>query len=252
MHTDFENLEKILRLEQSQGYHNTAVIGGLGAFAETWRSEALRESQDQARIDQISEIAGLLLRYAESEPADRSRTVEGLLGQLTQEPQEPAPRKPPLHKPGAKPAPPPAAAPASKPAPAAPASERPGSGLDAPVSTLPGVSTAYTARLRRLDIETVGDLLYHFPHRYDDYSSLKPISQLEYGDETTIVGTIWETRSRKSRGGREIITSVVADASGTIEAVWFNQPYLIRQLRAGRRIVLSGKVDEYLLSLIHI
>ncbi|MGC9334607.1 MAG: ATP-dependent DNA helicase RecG, partial [Anaerolineae bacterium] len=42
------------------------------------------------------------------------------------------------------------------------------------------------------------------------------------------------------------VTSVIADASGTIEAVWFNQPYLVRQLRAGRRIVLSGKVDEYL------
>jgi ATP-dependent DNA helicase RecG len=114
------------------------------------------------------------------------------------------------------------------------------------VSTLPGVSTAYTARLRRLGIATVGDLLYHFPHRYDDFSKLKSISRLEYGEETTIVGTIWETRTRKTRGGGEIITSVVADASGTIEAVWFNQPYLIRQLRAGRRIVLSGKVDERL------
>ena len=256
MPTAFEKLEKILRLEQSQGYHDTAVIGGLDAFAEVWRSEALRETQNQARIEQINEMAGILLRYSSSSSTDRSRAVEDLLRQLTQKPQvqdqtqDQVSRKPPLQKPGAKPAstpaPPPSAAPAPKPAPAAPAPERPGIGLDAPVSTLPGVSTAYTARLRRLDIETVGDLLYHFPHRYDDYSSLKPINQLEYGDETTIVGTIWETRSRKSRGGREIITSVLADASGTIEAVWFNQPYLIRQLRAGRRIVLSGKVDEYL------
>ncbi len=242
MPTAFEKLDKILRLEQSQGYQNQAVIGGFGAFAEIWRSEALRETQEQARIEQINEMADLLHRYAGSEQAERSRAVEELLGRLAKEPPAIAPRKPPLHKPGAKPAPTPAAAPAS----AVPAPERPGTGMDAPVSTLPGVSTAYTARLRRLDIETVGDLLYHFPHRYDDYSSLKPISQLEYGDETTIVGTIWETRSRKSRGGREIVTSVIADASGTIEAVWFNQPYLIRQLRAGRRIVLSGKVDEYL------
>jgi ATP-dependent DNA helicase RecG len=102
------------------------------------------------------------------------------------------------------------------------------------------------ARLRRLGISTVGDLLHHFPHRYDDYSTLKPINQLEYGEEVTVVGTVWETRTRKTRGGREIITSVVADASGTIEAVWFNQPYLVRQLRAGRRIVLSGKIDEYM------
>ena len=245
MPTAFDKLIKILRLEQSQGFHNRAVIGGFEGYAEVWRQEALHETQDQGKIEQIHEMADLLLRYAGSDPAVRSRTVEDLLSRLTQEPQERTPRKPPLHKPGAAPAPQ-APPPAAVPAPAVPPAERPGTGLDAPVSTLPGVSTAYTARLRRLDIETVGDLLYHFPHRYDDYSSLKPINQLEYGDETTIVGTIWETRSRKSRGGREIITSVIADASGTIEAVWFNQPYLMRQLRAGRRIVLSGKVDEYL------
>ncbi|MEJ2208894.1 MAG: DNA helicase RecG, partial [Anaerolineae bacterium] len=55
-----------------------------------------------------------------------------------------------------------------------------------------------------------------------------------------------ETRTQQTRGGSTIVTSVIADASGTIEAVWFNQPYLVRQLRAGRRIVLSGKIDEYL------
>jgi ATP-dependent DNA helicase RecG len=273
MPTAFDKLEKFLRLEQSQGFLNRAVIGGFDGFADIWRNEALRETQDQSKIKRINEMADLLLHYAEADPAGRSRAVNDLLGQLAQDPQDRTPRKPPLRKPGAapaspssaepalpsgtapappsstEPAPPPSAAPAppssAAPAPATP-SERPGTGLDAPVSTLPGVSTAYTARLRRLEIDTVGDLLYHFPHRYDDYSSLKPINQLEYGDETTVVGTIWETRSRKSRGGREIITSVIADASGTIEAVWFNQPYLVRQLRAGRRIVLSGKVDEYL------
>lgn len=249
MPTAFDKLEKILILEQSQGFRNRAVIGGLDGFAEIWRNEALHESQDQAQSKQINEIADLLLRYSEADPASRSQAVNDLLGQLEQDPKTRTPRQPPLHKPGSAPAPTPTPAPTppprAAPAPSVPP-EQPSTGLDAPVSTLPGVSTAYTARLRRLGIYTVGDLLYHFPHRYDDYSSLKPINQLDYGDETTVIGTIWETRSRKSRGGREITTSVVADASGTIEAVWFNQPYLVRQLRAGRRIVLSGKVDEYL------
>ena len=242
MPTAFEKLEKILKLEQSQGYQDTAVIGGLESFANHWRQEALGETQEQSKIAQINEIADGLQRYARADSEERRSIINTLLDQVAQEAQEQTPRQPPLHKPGsAQPAPPPRQAPTT----AVPA-ERPGSGLDAPVNTLPGVSTAYTSRLRRLGIETVGDLIYHFPHRYDDYSSLKPVAQLEYGDETTVVGTIWETRSRKSRGGREIITSVIADASGTIEAVWFNQPYLVRQLRAGRRIVLSGKVDEYL------
>jgi len=113
------------------------------------------------------------------------------------------------------------------------------------VTTLPGIKATYSARLSRLGITTVGDLLYHFPHRYDDYSTLKTINRLAYGEETTIIGVIWETEGRKTRGGGTIIKSIIADASGTIEASWFNQPYLERQLRAGRRIVLSGKVGEY-------
>ena len=247
MPTPFEKLEKILKLEQSQGFRNTAVIGGLDGFAGIWRKEALDETQDQARIEQINDMADRLQRYAEADASARNETVSLLLDQLAEDLQPRTLRQPPLQKPGGAPPqqPPPPPLPKEEPPAAAP-SQSPATGLDAPVTTLPGVSTAYTTRLRRLGIETVGDLLYHFPYRYDDYSSLKPIDQLEYGDETTVIGTIWETRSRKSRGGTEIITSVVADASGTIEAVWFNQPFLVRQLRAGRRIVLSGKIDEYL------
>lgn len=240
MPTAFQKLEKILRLEQSQGYRDRAVIGGLESFAQVWRKEALTESHDDV-TSLIDEIASLLLNYAEADQARRVQVVDDVLSKLDASTERPVPRKPPLQKPGTQPAPVP-----STPPPPPPLLERPSTGLDAPVSTLPGVSTAYSARLKRLDILTVRDLLYHFPHRYDDYSTLKPISHLEYGEEVTIVGTVWETRTRKTRGGREVVTSVVADASGTIEAVWFNQPYLTRQLRAGRRIVLSGKIDEYL------
>ncbi|MGD9315961.1 MAG: ATP-dependent DNA helicase RecG, partial [Anaerolineae bacterium] len=237
----YDKLEKILRLEQSQGYHNRAVIGGLESFAENWRKESLGQSQDENLNQQINEIADLLLQYAEFDKARRAQTIDGILSRMSARTETTPPRRPPPHKPGSQPAPTPAA-----PTPAAPQPEGPGTGLDAPVSSLPGVSTAYMGRLRRLGIATVDDLLHHYPHRYDDYSTLKPINQLEYGEEVTVVGTVWETRSRKTRGGREITTSVVADASGTIEAVWFNQPYLVRQLRAGRRIVLSGKIDEYM------
>ena len=237
----YEKLEKILKLEQSQGYRNRAVIGGLENYAETWRKESLALSQDEALRRKVDEITELLLKYSDVDETQRAQAISDILSRLGAPAETALPRRPPPHKPGSKPVPAPAT-----PSPVAPQAEHPGTGLEASVSTLPGVSTAYLARLRRLGISTVGDLLYHFPHRYDDYSTLKPISQLEYGEEVTVVGTVWETRTRKTRGGGEIITSVVADASGTIEAVWFNQPYLVRQLRAGRRIVLSGKIDEYM------
>ena len=247
MPTAFEKLIKILKLEQEQGYHNRAVIGGLEKFAEVWTQEAKAEAQDKVPPGQIEEIAGQLGQYPGETEERRASIVTDILAQLESGPDtSPTPRRPPLQKPGTQPKSAPPPPPPRTPQPPTPAPERSPSGLEAGVTVLPGISSAYAARLKRLEISTVWDLLYHFPHRYDDYSTLKPINQLEYGEETTIIGTIWETNSRKTRGGGTIVSSIIADASGTIEATWFNQPYLMRQLRAGRRIVLSGKVDEYL------
>ncbi len=237
MSSAFEKLSKILKLEQSQGYRDRAVIGGLENFSRRWREEALAETQDEGQSNRIGQIADLLSRYTAADQNRRAEMVHDILTWLAQSEPAPTVRQP---EPGAAIAPEPAAAPPPPPP------GRPATGLDAPVTTLPGISSAYAARLQRLGIARVGDLLYHFPHRYDDYSTLKPINRLEYGEETTVIGTIWETKTRQTRSGAAIVSSIIADASGTIEAVWFNQPYLTRQLRAGRRIVLSGKVDEYL------
>jgi ATP-dependent DNA helicase RecG len=241
-----EKLIRILEQERRLGYRNQAVIGGLERFAHVWQEEARGEAGSDERIRQIDSITDMLAHYAEANSGARAETVTtalGLLEQLSE--QAPPPRTPPPQKPGTSMGSRPSA-PNPPPEVHAATVERPASGLDAAVSTLPGISTAYTARLKRLGIDTVGDLLYHFPHRYEDYRTLKPINRLEYGEETTVIGTIWETRTRKSRGGTTIVSSVIADASGTLEAVWFNQPYLTRQLKAGRQIVLSGKVEEYL------
>jgi ATP-dependent DNA helicase RecG len=249
MPTAFDKLEKILRLEQNQGYRNRAVIGGLENFADVWRQEAQAEIIDEAHAHEVSDIARRLTQYAESDRDHREEMVNEILSELkgssrhSSPPRQPPLRKPAPHKPGGSPS---GAQPVASVSPPPPAPNRSVSGLDAPVSSLPGISAAYTARLKRLDIGTVGNLLYHVPHRYEDYTTLKPISRLEYGEETTIIGTIWETESRKTRKGGTIVSSIIADASGTITAVWFNQPYLTRQLRAGRQIVLSGKVEEYL------
>jgi ATP-dependent DNA helicase RecG len=258
----FEKLNKILKLEQSQGYRNRSVIGGLENFAEIWRAEALAENQDENRVEAIGDIADLLKQYPATEQSQRAEAITGILDRLgvpsdavsrqraTRQVKSSTARRPPLRKPsppstatGGAPERPGTPEQPSEPSPAP--SDRPRTGLDAPVTTLPGISSAYAARLQRLDIATVGDLIYHFPHRYDDYRSLKPIGRLEYGEETTIIGVIWETSTRPTRSGGTIISSIVADGSGTIQAIWFNQPYMVRQLRAGRRIVLSGRVDHY-------
>ena len=119
-------------------------------------------------------------------------------------------------------------------------------GLDSPITKLPGIKEAMAKRLARLGVQTIGDFLTLYPRRYDDYRALKPINRLEYGEEVTIIAQIWETRKRDTRQGRPLVTSTLSDGTATIEATWFNQPWLEKTLKPGKQIVISGKVDEYL------
>jgi len=100
--------------------------------------------------------------------------------------------------------------------------------------------------MANLGVEIIGDLLTLYPRRYDDYRSLKTINQLEYGEEVTIIGTVWDTHARETRRGGTIITCTLSDGTATIQATWFNQPWLTDKLKPGDQLVISGKVDEYL------
>jgi ATP-dependent DNA helicase RecG len=101
-------------------------------------------------------------------------------------------------------------------------------------------------RLGRLGIETIEDLLYHLPRRYDDFGKLKGINRLEYGEEVTIVAVIQEVEARRTHSGTTLVQVTVGDATGSIQITWFNQPYLKRRFHVGDEIVISGQVDEYL------
>ncbi|MBP6017090.1 MAG: ATP-dependent DNA helicase RecG [Candidatus Promineofilum sp.] len=114
------------------------------------------------------------------------------------------------------------------------------------VTTLKGVGQKFAEKLNKLGAETIGDLLYLFPRRYDDYSLLRPINKLQYGEQATIIGTIWQTKVRRTRTNQPITECIVNDGTGSVQATWFNQPWLAEQLPAGMQIVLSGKVEMFL------
>jgi ATP-dependent DNA helicase RecG len=98
-----------------------------------------------------------------------------------------------------------------------------------------------------LGLNTLGDLLYYFPRRYDDYSTLKPINRLQYGEDLTVIGTIQSISNRSTKGGQMQITeAVLGDGTGYLRLTWFNQPWLTSQILAGKSIVVSGKIDMYL------
>jgi len=131
--------------------------------------------------------------------------------------------------------------------PAGPAAQSGPAALAAPLTTISGIGPKSAENLSRLGLVTLGDLLWYLPRRYDDYSQLKTINRLWYGEEVTIIGTVQEIHLRPIRGGTmKLIDAVVSDGSGALRVTWFNQPWIAQQLTPGRAVVLSGRVDQYL------
>ncbi|MGO8946828.1 MAG: ATP-dependent DNA helicase RecG [Ktedonobacterales bacterium] len=112
--------------------------------------------------------------------------------------------------------------------------------LQAPVTSIPGVGATHAERLRRLGIETIGDLLYSFPREHLDYSTLHKIGSLPFGEVRTVIGLIWEVENQRTGGGKVRTVARITDETGAIRATWFNQPYLKKQLTPGAYIVATG------------
>jgi ATP-dependent DNA helicase RecG len=267
-------LDKMISLEIEQGYANKAVIGGLEGILSWWPEQARQacglpsqQAPIEGVIERIRAYGSLPDQIArERAIAEIRENLEAISSVVTapgDAPAVPAPpadevEPPPEGSPGAAqeaevedvPSPRPAVVRRPPPSPEVHAdhgAEEGGRlGLDSPVTAISGIGPAQAKRLQRLQVNVIYDLLYLFPRHHEDYSQLKPIGKLTYGEQVTIVGTIRSTKLKRTSGGAAIVNTIVADGSGAIQATWFNQPYLANQFKRGRQIVLSGKVDEYL------
>ncbi len=115
-----------------------------------------------------------------------------------------------------------------------------------PVSQLPGVGPVMQKHLARMGVTTIESLLLHIPFRYEDYRVLSAIADCKIGQRVTLQGTVDAIANRRSPRRRITITeALVSDESGTMKVVWFNQPFLTKNLRVGERIMLSGRVERY-------
>jgi len=117
--------------------------------------------------------------------------------------------------------------------------------LTTPVSDLYMVGDTYAKRLKKLEINTIEDLLHHYPFRYDDFSFISSISQLNSGEVVTIRGEIVVCQNIYTKFRKKIQKAIVADASGQIEVIWFNQHFLTQTLKPGVKVSLSGKVGYF-------
>lgn len=120
------------------------------------------------------------------------------------------------------------------------------------VQYLKGVGPQRSRLLAKMGIHSVFDLLWHFPRAYIDRTSLQAANQLIPGEQVGIMGTILTTRSSRSRRGMVVFVAVVETQDGPVQAVWFNQPFLVDILKSGRRVWLSGKVKSILPAEIHV
>ncbi len=111
------------------------------------------------------------------------------------------------------------------------------------LADIPGVGPRFSQKLKRLNIVTVGELLHHFPTRYEDFSQIYPIADLEPGQQATVQGIVEGIDLRHSfRRHITVVEAKIRDDSGVVRAVWFNQPYVKNVLRPGLLVNLSGKV----------
>jgi ATP-dependent DNA helicase RecG len=115
--------------------------------------------------------------------------------------------------------------------------------LDTPLSEVYGIGPRFLARFKNLKVETVGDLLWHFPSRYEDFSQIFKIAELKAGQQATIQGIITNVNLRRSWQRKMfLVEALVSDETGSIRAIWFNQPYLKNVLRKSKIASFSGKV----------
>jgi ATP-dependent DNA helicase RecG len=114
--------------------------------------------------------------------------------------------------------------------------------LQRPIGSLKGVGPEMEIKLARLGINTLSGLIHHFPRRYDDFSKIIPIRMMRPGN-VTFKGEVEHVASRYARARKLHLTeAIISDGTGTIKAIWFNQPYLAKTIPTGTPVLVSGQI----------
>lgn len=248
-HSWVDPFQKILDLEEARGFSDTAVTGGLDRFTGHWSEAMAAFLGDSTLVQEMVKSP-----YAQMSTDQRKQWLSRWRTLLAGEPS--APEASPVQSAASAHAATDEAQGKDSPsnAPKEKSSSRPrfpappaGLTVDAPVDRLRGVDTKLTARLKRLDVSTIRDLLYLFPRRHQDFSQIVKVSELEPGVECTVVGHLWESRevTLGQQGRLKATEAVLSDETGNVKLIWFGQGYLARTLRPNSRIAVSGKVDVF-------
>ncbi|MBI3040371.1 MAG: DNA helicase RecG, partial [Chloroflexi bacterium] len=234
MPINVESLRKILELECKKGYADSAVIGGLDKFLRHWAGQAVESITAPQLLNRFNKLHLVDSNYASLTNEQRREWVNSLLDFLAEA------------APGAGKGVEAKLIPITRRASPIPRANRTVSNqsIDSPITVVKGISSSLATRFNKLGVTTIRDLLYFFPHRHLDYSQRKPIAQLTEGSEETIVANVWQAQEIRL-GGRRSTEAIVGDESGNVRVVWFNNPYLAKNLATNTRLVISGRVSLF-------
>ena len=229
-----DSLRNILHLEETRGFDNRAVVGGLDKFLQRWSQAMASHLGDAALVQQLAEPS-----YGLMSPEQRRHWVGSWRAVLDADGRgaETAPVKPSDPT-----------SPKTEPAKTTKFRQPPtGLTVDSPVSRLRGVDSKTSRRLDRLEVQSIRELLYLFPRKHVDYSNFAKIAELYPGQERTVVADVWDVHEVPGgfQGRRKDTEAVLSDETGNIRVIWFGQRYLARTLKPNTRIAVSGKPDVF-------
>ncbi len=205
------DLFTIIKKERLAGYLDSVVFGGFGAYLSQW-----------AEDNHLDKLAILGKEYSSAPKAYRPQLLDAIERELQNS------KITPLVEIGN------------------PISQTvPVSALSAPLVSLKGIGEKRAQLFAKLGVNRVSDLLELYPRDYRDRRKLTRICDAQLGETITIRGLIVSCDLvRARRSGMAILSCIVKDDSGSISAVWFNQPFLQKKLQAGRQIQIYGRVEQ--------
>ncbi len=221
------SLGNILKLEERRGYNNKSVMGGLERFLSQTLLPSLETDGTSQQAVVIRRVAGELGGYTALPPDQRAARIRSAMEVLRNGESRPAP-VPTAGRIHLKQAP-------SQAVPA----------LDEAIVTVPYVGPKRQALFEKLGINTVRDALEYFPKDYHDRSTLRTIAELNYGNKETFVAEVRTVSVRRLRNSTNLLTAVLADHTGTIEATWFTRGYYRPSIEQGQEMIFTGKIGQY-------
>ena len=213
-----DSLYKILLQEREGGYQDETVVGGLDLFLQRWSAEL------EPVLGKFSSYSVLTTQDRDSWAGTSLRKIGRFLshGDVKEDPSGEVRRRATKRRKGTT-----------------------SINLGDDVSALNRITKGNLRNLGRLGVKTIADLIYLFPRRHNDFANTRKVSELQFGEEQTVVVTVWEASESRQGPKRRSTQAVLGDDTGNVRAIWFNQPYLVQTFKPGTQIVISGKVNVF-------